>query len=180
MLAFFLVIVLLLLLIIVVLFVQVTIRLRFVYGSKEKYFRWQIGIFKDAIHKEFNYFPDDKLEEEVKKRGRERAIMQLQQILRRMSFWQVDAFALLGVGDAAATALCCGLVDAAINALGCALLPKGKKGRGWMLKTMPSFDVKTLEAQIHGIFRIRIVQIILAALAWRKQMSGRDEHDASD
>ncbi len=180
MLAFFIVLGILILLAISALMLKLTVRLRFVFGPKEKSFRWQISLLKNAFHKEYDFFPKDTIEKQVNLRGRERAMELTQHLLRSSSFWQVDAYVLLGVGDAAFTAICCGIVDATFNAIASVLLPKGKKGRGWLLRTTPAFDSKALEAQIHGIIRIRTAQIILAALRWRKEKDRRKEHDASD
>ena len=159
---------LVLLLILTALLLKLTIRIRIVYGPKEKSFRWQMSLLK-LYHREYDFFPRDTIQKQVNERGRESVVELAQHLLRHMSFWQVDAYALLGTGDAAATAICCGVVDAAFNAVASILLPKGKKGRGWLMRTTPAFDSKALEAQIHGIFRIRLVQIIRAALRWRKE-----------
>jgi len=167
----FVTITIIILLLILFAVMPLTVRLRFVFGPKERSFRWQASFMKNLYHKEFDVIPRDKIEEELHKRGRQRAVLQLQDLLKRSSFWQVDAYVLLGVGDAAYTAVLCGFLDATLNALASRFLPKGKKGRGLLIQTTPSFDTKALEAQIHGIFQIRLVQIMLAALAWRKEQT---------
>ena len=167
----YLIVILILMLIILICLLQLTVRLRFVFGPKEKSFRWQVSLLKNTIRKEFDFFPEQAIKKQVKKRGRENMVQLSKTVLRYMNFWQLEAYALLGLGDAAATAICCGILDAALNALGCALLPRGRRGRGWLLRTMPSFGATTFELQAHGIFRIRGIRIILALIKWLKSRS---------
>ncbi len=154
-----------LLLIIIAILLPITIRFGLDYNKNSHLFYWQIGIAHDLLSKRFQALPKRKIFKTTKHID---LLSLMRQTLCRMSFWQIDAFVLLGVGDAAQTALCCGLLDAAFNALGSAFLPRGKNGRGFFISTTPAFDIMTLQARIRGIFRFRLAQIILAALAWRK------------
>ena len=156
-----------LILIIIVIIVPVTVRLHIEFNKNKHTFTGQIGVFNDLLRKQFSVLPKSKFFQNTKQKD---LFSLLQQTMCRIGFWQVDVFVLLGVGDAAQTALCCGILDAAFNAIASALLPRGKKGRGLLVRSTPAFDDTTLKAQIHGIFRFRLAQIILAALAWRNAL----------
>jgi hypothetical protein len=151
------------------LFLPVTLRLRVEISRSKREFRYRVGVIGGRIHRNFEITPRDFdfMQKEAERRGSRNLFHLTRDVLKRVSFWQIDAFFLLGTGDAAATALCCGVLDATLNAVGAVFLPRGKKGRGFLSRTTPSFGAPALEAQFHGIFRFRLAQIIIAALAWR-------------
>lgn len=156
-----------LLLLVIVIIMPITVRLRLEFAPGAHSFTWRIGVLHGLLFKRFHSIP--KMLSKQKKIPKEYLLF-AQQTMRRLSFWQIDAFLLLGVGDAARTALCCGLVDATGNAMASIFLPRGKKGRGFLVRTTPAFGTLKLQAEIHGIFRFSLAQIILAALAWRKAL----------
>ena len=128
----------------------VAVRFRLDADIREKSFQYQFSLLRGMIQKQSRTIPKNKY---FTKGRRKDMLALMREVMRRMRFWQVDAFVLLGMGDAARTALCCGMLDTALNAAGCVLFPKGKKGRGLSVHTTPSFDEATLRVQIHGIFR---------------------------
>ena len=82
-------------------------------------------------------------------------VKRLLRLFRRLRFERVSVKGVLGLSDAAATALLCG----AITALGAAL-----RGRAASLEVdiAPAFDGP--RAEVRGIIRARVGQIILAAI----------------
>lgn len=64
----------------------------------------------------------------------------VQQVLMRVRFWQSELHISLGTGDAAQTALLCGVLYALLGSVGRALLPRGRHGNGWQAQLWPNFD----------------------------------------
>lgn len=164
----FLIAIAIMLLLVLVLFSPVTIRIHFSLQDGERSFDWHVGLLKNLIRRDYHFAPKETFETLIKRRGRKGFYELIFRFLRGMSFWQVDAYFLIGFGDAALTAVCCGLWDASLNTLGRILLPRPRRGRGLCSATTPGYgdSAFAFEAQINGIFRTRLAQIIPAALLW--------------